>query len=146
MPKLFRSILCPTDFNPNSFAALDMARELARESGGKLFLLHVVPMTIPAVGQPIAVEPLVGAEADARVRLEELAREKLAGLVPYETLVVTGDPGPEIVRVAGESAADVIVMATHGRKGFSHLLLGSVTERVVRESPLPVLTVRAHAN
>ena len=58
-------------------------------------------------------------------------------------MTVATDPGVEVVRIAKEWKADVIVMATHGRKGLSHLVLGSVAERVVRESACPVLTLRA---
>jgi nucleotide-binding universal stress UspA family protein len=144
MASLFSTVLCPVDFDPNSLAALAIACENAAESGGKLFLLHVVPISVPAIGQPIVIEPLTGAEHDAQERLERIAREKLAGKVAYETIAVTGDPALEIVRVAAELNVDVIVMATHGRAGLSHLFLGSVAERVVRDSPRPVLTVRIH--
>ncbi len=145
MTKLFCNVLCPIDFDANSLAALDIARDNVAEAG-KLILLHVVPVPVPALGQPIAVDLLSGAEEDARVRLAQIARERLGDKVPYEIQAVTGDPAVEIVRVAIESKADVIVMATHGRAGLSHLFLGSVAERVVRDSPRPVLTVRIHPN
>jgi universal stress protein A len=144
MASLFRTVLCPVDFDANSLAALAVACENAAECGGKVFLLHVVPVPVPALGQPIAIEPMAGAEQAARQRLEQIARERLAGKVAYETVAVTGDPAVEIVRVAAELDAAVIVMATHGRAGLSHLFLGSVAERVVRDSPRPVLTVRIH--
>lgn len=142
MASLFRTVLCPVDFDPNSLAALDIACENAAESGGKVFLLHVVPVSVPALGQPIALEPLTGAEDAARQRLEQLASQKLAGQVAYEVVAVTGDPAVEILRAAAELKVDVIVMATHGRAGLSRLFLGSVAERVVRDSQRPVLTVR----
>ena len=63
----------------------------------------------------------------------------------YETLVISGDPAERVLETARGLAADLIVMGTHGRKGLSRLVLGSVAERVVRESPVPVLTVRATA-
>ena len=144
MPIPFQRILCPIDFDANSFGALDTACKLAREGGAKLQLLHVVPITVPATGQPLAIEPMEGAARDARIRLERLAGERLQN-IEHELAVVTGDPAAEIVRIAGESNPDVIVMATHGRTGLRHLLLGSVAERVVREAPCPVLTVRASA-
>lgn len=144
VPKLFQRIVCPVDFDPNSFGALDTACEIARESGGKVHLLHAVPLTVPAQGQPLTLEPLSGAAHDARVRLERIVGERLAK-IDHEIIVVTGDPAAEIIRVADEVKADAIVMATHGRTGLGHLLLGSVAERVVREAPCPVLTIRAPA-
>jgi nucleotide-binding universal stress UspA family protein len=63
--------------------------------------------------------------------------------VRYETLVTRGDPAEQVLNAARSLEADLIVMGTHGRKGLSHLVLGSVAERVVRESPVPVLTAHA---
>jgi universal stress protein A len=103
----------------------------------------VVPMAVEAMGQPLMVEPLTGAEEDARRQLDRLARDSHAQ--NYEIAVVTGDPAPSIIQAAKEHAADLIVMATHGRTGLSHFFLGSVAERVVRESSIPVMTVRAPA-
>lgn len=144
MANLFRKILCAVDFDPNSIAALEMARKVAEQIGGKLTLLHVVPVPIPVVGQPISLEPFTAAETSARMRLEKLADEHLgAAAVPYDVLVTSGDPASEIVRLISGENVDLTVMATHGRTGLSHLILGSVAERVVRESPRPVLTVRA---
>jgi nucleotide-binding universal stress UspA family protein len=72
--------------------------------------------------------------------LEAIAQEKLAG-VSHEVFVASGNAAPEILNLAVEQHIDLIVMGTHGRKGITHLLLGSVAERVVRESPVPVLTI-----
>jgi nucleotide-binding universal stress UspA family protein len=88
------------------------------------------------------MEPFPQTEHDARARLAELARTHLEGKVRYEILTRTGDPARLAIAAAEQTGADSIVMATHGRKGVSHFLLGSVAERVVRESPRPVLTVR----
>lgn len=143
MANLFRKILCAVDFDPNSMAALDMARKVAEQIGGRLVLFHVVPVPIPVVGQPISLEPFTAAETSAKMRLEKLADEHLgAAAVPYEVIVSSGDPASEIVRVIGDQDVDLTVLATHGRTGLSHLILGSVAERVVRESPRPVLTIR----
>jgi nucleotide-binding universal stress UspA family protein len=143
MANPFRTVLCSIDFGPNTDLALDAARQIAENAAGKLVLLYVVPLPVEWAGQPLFVEPLSGADQAARQRMETLA----AGLnlkVPYEVVAVTGDPPLEISRVAQEHHVDLIVMATHGRTGLSHFFLGSVAERVVRESPVPVLTVRAH--
>jgi len=143
--KLFGNILCPVDFDANSPAAFEYAGKLAQETGGKIFLCHVVPWSVAAV--PIdASEVLSELKQSATSRLRQLAKEKLDARVANEIIVtVASDPGAEVVRIAKELKADAIIMATHGRKGLSHLVLGSVAERVVRESSCPVLTMRAEA-
>jgi nucleotide-binding universal stress UspA family protein len=143
LTNLFRNILCPVDFDANSPGALEYAGKIAQETGGKICLLHVVPWTVAAV--PIdASEVLAELKQSATTRLRQLAKEKLDGRVVSEIVVtVARDPGAEVVRIAKELKVDAIIMATHGRKGLSHLVLGSVAERVVRESSCPVLTVRA---
>jgi len=84
-------------------------------------------------------------EQAARARLQDIAREHLEGKVHYEILIRTGDPSEEILRAAEDFAVDSVVMATHGRTEPGHFLLGSVAERVVRESSRPVLTMREPA-
>jgi len=142
MATLFAKILCPIDFNPNAEVAFRTALQITGESGGKILLLHVVPIPISAVGQPIVLEPFSGAEHDARARLDHLIKKETAADRNIEVVVVSGEPAIEILRVAQTSAATAIVMATHGRTGLGHLILGSVAERVVREAPCPVITVR----
>ena len=143
LARLYRNILCPVDFDANSPVALEFAGRVAQESGGRIFLLHVVPWAVATA--PIdASEVLAELKQSATVRLRRLAEETLDARVPVEVVVtVAGDAGAEIVRTAKEWKADIIVMATHGRKGLSHLILGSSAERVVREAPCPVLTLRA---
>jgi nucleotide-binding universal stress UspA family protein len=140
---LFKTVLCPIDLGPNTGLTLDAARHLAEDSKAKLIVLHIVPLPLEAVGQPMLVEPLSSAQDEARARMEQLAKG-LGLKVPYEVAAVIGDPSHEIIRAINEHDADVVVMATHGRTGLSRFFLGSVAERVVRESPVPVLTVPAH--
>jgi len=131
--------LCPVSFDANSIAALDVASELAQGENATIYLLHVVPAPpIPSV----PLEPYPQTEHDARAKLQELAQARLEGKVKYEILARSGDPARIVIAVVEEVGADSIVMATHGRTGVSHFFLGSVAERVVRESPRPVLTVR----
>jgi nucleotide-binding universal stress UspA family protein len=137
----FRKVLCAVDFSPSTKMTIEMARQLAEANKGTVILFHVVPITIEAMGQPLMVEPITGAEEDARNRLNRIASESLTH--SYEILVVSGDPATSIIEAAAQQAADLIVMATHGRIGLSHFFLGSVAERVVRESSVPVMTVRA---
>lgn len=144
MQKLFTKILCPISFDENSIAAVEVARELVQDKDAAIYLLHVVP-TPPVPATPIPMEPFPQTEHDARVKLQEVAQQHLEGKVKYEILARSGDPARVIIAAVEEVGADSIVMATHGRKGVSHFFLGSVAERVVRESPRPVLTVRAPA-
>jgi universal stress protein A len=137
MPQ-FKKILCPVDFDQNSLLALGVASELAQERKATLYLLHVVAMP---PGPEVALS-FGKMEAMARTKLERLAQGKLGRKIRYEVYVRMGDPRSEILLVAKQQGADLIVMATHGRKGLRHLVLGSVAEAVVREAPCPVLTIR----
>jgi nucleotide-binding universal stress UspA family protein len=136
----FKKILCPVDFDNNSLEALGMAADFARQHSAKLFLFHAAPPIDPLV----VSAPIVFAreKEEARKNLEKMADENLKG-IDHETVLRVGHPAPEIVAAVTEHGADLVVMATHGRTGISHLVLGSVAEKVVREAPCPVLTVRA---
>jgi universal stress protein A len=140
MPR-FDKILCPVDFDQNSLLALRLATELAQERGATLHVLHVV--AIPP-GPEVAL-PFGKMETTARTKLEKIARQKIDGKASYEVDVMMGDPGVEVLQLAKRLRADLIVMATHGRKGLRHIVLGSVAERVVREAPCPVLTIKPKA-
>jgi nucleotide-binding universal stress UspA family protein len=141
MAPQFRKILCPVDFDDNSMEALDTAANLARESNGTVFVLHVVPMIIAPTGMPVYVDLYQGQEETARAKLLEIAHKRLAGL-KFEILVHTGEPAGTILNAEKKVDADVVVMATHGRRGFKRFFLGSIAEQLVRESICPVLTVR----
>ncbi|HZO80877.1 MAG TPA: universal stress protein [Candidatus Binataceae bacterium] len=139
----FRKILCPIDFTQHALGALAVARDLAQDNGATLHLLHVarVPSRDMDVPLPFGADPRW--ERAARRKLERMAAERLQGMVAYQIHVVSGTPDVDVLRMAKELDADLIVMATHGRKGLSHLVLGSVAERVVREASCPVLTIRS---
>ena len=117
-------------------------------SGGTLHLLHVVqinPLTAQGAAQGLAGKDFYDSQVEvARGRLEECAQSIPAG-VKRELAVEIGEPGALIIAAPQRLGADLVVMATHGRRGLKHLVLGSVAERVVRESTVPVLTVRAAA-
>jgi universal stress protein A len=81
-------------------------------------------------------------ETAARTRLERISHQNLQPEIRYELLVMIGDPAVQVLQLASQLGADLIVMATHGRKGLHRLVLGSVAEHVVREAPCPVLTVK----
>jgi nucleotide-binding universal stress UspA family protein len=122
------AILFPTDFSPASEAAGRVACAVAEQAGARLHVLHVVP--------PVT-DPSMGAERLARVAAS------LGGGLPVETALLTGRAGRGIVDYARDKRIDLIVLGTHGRTGFSHAILGSVAETVVRLAPCLVLTVPA---
>jgi universal stress protein A len=136
MSATFEKILCPVQFEQNSAAALRYAYALTRPDS-RLYVLYVIPEVDSAV-----VEHYPSTLELARECLENFVREQPGGSAKVELLVRTGNPSEIIVNAARELAADIIVMATHGRRGIAHLVLGSVAERVVREATVPVLTIR----
>jgi universal stress protein A len=137
----FRKILCPVDFDDASMEALDIAANLCRQNDGTIFLLHVIPLILLPTGAPAYIELYREQEEAAYHRLEAIARKRLAGL-KYELVTKIGNPFEIILDAEKKARADVVVMATHGRRGFSRLLLGSVAEVVLRESTCPVLAIR----
>lgn len=137
-------ILVPIDFSDCSRKALRYAIPLAKEHCAALTLLYIVPRQYSTYdyGGPnmpsLEAQMFVGAEKELRKLLEE----ELHGGVPAEVMVRTGAAAEDILQAAKELPADLIVMSTHGRTGLPHILLGSVTEHVVRRAPCPVLVVR----
>jgi len=143
-----KNILVATDFSDSSTAALDYGRALSRVFGARLHLLHVVETFVvdsAAFGAAAAVLPSL------QVELERSAEETLKTLMTiedkHELKVVAAlrsidTPAHAIVEYARDEKIDLIIVGTHGRKGLSHVLLGSVAEKVVRLAPCPVLTVR----
>lgn len=144
---MFHAILCPVDFDDNSMAALDLACKAAEQNNAPIALMHVVPLPVdaPEIGAlPSESVPLW--QDEAKAKLDEIAREKVPGSVRKTTLIRIGRPPEAIVTAAAELKADLIVMATHGRRrsALGHFFLGSVAEQVVRESVCPVLVVPPH--
>lgn len=140
-----KTILVPSDFSECSDAALRYGLELARRFDARVHLLHVVQ---DPVTHPWAAEGLAVALFDIVDQWQKEAQQRLAGSVPAAdagrvTAVATvASTYQEILRYAAEHQVDLIVMGTHGRGGVSHMLLGSIAEKVVRRAPCPVLTVR----
>ena len=142
-----RRILCPVDTSDFSRRAVQHAAALAGWYAAEIAVLYVRPVSItPALwfGAPVALPP----DADGRDQAIAAVREFVAdaaGAIPVHAMVTDGPVVDEIVRVAGELPADLIVMGTHGLTGFERLLLGSITEKTLRKAPCPVLTVPRHA-
>lgn len=145
----FTHILVPTDFSPASEAALACAKELAHTFEARVSLLHVI--TDPAATGMWTPEVYVPASEEARDRLIQQARQRLEEALTADERVKfnvaiearVGSAAEGIQQFAREQHVDLIVMGTHGRRGLSHMLLGSVAERVVRTAPCPVLTTHA---
>ena len=142
---MFKRILVPTDFGEPAQRALDVAIELAAKFEASIILLHVYPVVMPATYDDAFAWPLEQIEEAARKTLDARVAAAKARRPGCEGMLKAGAASVEIVSVANQCKADLIVMGTHGRRGMSHLMLGSVAERVVRTSLVPVLTVPADA-
>ena len=145
---LFRRILVPHDFSSQAAAALAIAVDLAAEHRGTIAVLHAIAPVYPitSFGPETALPVWAPPEemiAAARTRLEALVARarKRRGVRAVTCRVLVGEPHRCIAEAARD--ADSIVMGTLGRTGLSHLLIGSVAEKVVRHAPVPVLTVRS---
>jgi nucleotide-binding universal stress UspA family protein len=149
MTKMINRILVPVDFSDPSLQALDYAIEFGRPFKAELIVLHVVESAY----YPLVADAFVAGYDMGLVQreLERAGREQLARLatrlekrrLAVRTLLSIGAASPVIVATAKKLGADLIIMSTHGRTGLSHVLMGSVAERVVRSAACPVLTVRA---
>jgi nucleotide-binding universal stress UspA family protein len=134
-----RHILAPTDFSASANQAVTVAFELAQTFGAKLSLLHVIEVPTYAIEVALPQEAL---ERDARRALARLLPAADAAHVDVTRLVDIGVPYQKIVETVTAEQVDLIIMATHGRTGLGHLILGSVAEHVVRLAPCPMLTIR----
>ena len=141
-----KRILAPIDFSDNTSAILDWAAHLAEEHDGAVTLLHAYHL-------PVEFQQLEGAylppdfwssvRGEAEASLERHAADLRARGIDVEIAVCEGYAATAIIEEAAERNADIIVIGTHGRSGLTHLLLGSIAERVVQKAPCPVLTVKA---
>ena len=143
----YRSILSPVQFDDPTLLALGYAKRLAADSGATIHLLHVVEK-YPAIGEAeISENDNIREEDESRKRLNDIASQHLAD-VKYQIHVLAAAPralAKALVQVAQQVDADLIVMKTHGRTGLAHVIVGSVTEEVVRTAPCPVLTLTSAA-
>jgi nucleotide-binding universal stress UspA family protein len=146
----WKTILVPHDFSGSANHAAAIARDEARLHGGTLVLLHVIELPYQLASDAVIVPESTGAPISvkeyaidsAEAHLQDLAARLAADGVTARSMVVLGTPVDEINRAVDSEHADLIVMGTHGRTGFRHLVAGSVAERVVRSSKVPVLTIR----
>lgn len=136
-----RTILCPTDFSERAEAAMELASALARDYKAKLVIAHVTAPPIQGVSEGVVVGLPTGWIEASKAKLESLRPANPN--VSFTHMHAVGNEADEILRMAEEAGADLIVMGTHGRTGLSRLLAGSVAESVLRAALCPVLTVRS---
>jgi nucleotide-binding universal stress UspA family protein len=136
----FKTILFATDFSPTSEVAFQVAGALARDYKAHLIAVHVI--------EPLSMgfneyTPYIGPEenkGEAMTRLQAIKAPSPRVTIEYRLL--EGDPATVIAETAEETAADLVVMGTSGRTGFTRFVMGSVAEQVLRRAPCPVLTIR----
>jgi nucleotide-binding universal stress UspA family protein len=138
--KQIKRILVATDFSDYSKEAYAEAIQLARQLKGTVLLTHV----IEPIGS-VHIEPLAYLELKVGQALDRMAHPAREEGLLVETHLFKGDPAAEIIQAAKDLQCDLIVMGTHGRTGVPRLLMGSVTERVLRASPVPIVAVRQQA-
>ena len=143
---MFKTILFATDFSPSSEHAFKYALSLARKFESRLGIIHVInePVDLRGFYVPhISFDQLEAEiEQGALKLMAEFCTRNAGGYPGIETFVVPGIPYDEIIKKAGELSADLVVVGTHGRTGLDHVLFGSTAEKVVRKSPVPVMTIR----
>lgn len=135
-----RTILHPTDFSAYSDYAFRLACALARDYGARLVLLHVAKLPVMAYGEGVVPPDPVLYREHLWERLQQVQTGDVK--IPAEYRLMEGDAATEILRIADETHADLILLGTHGRTGLGRLLMGSVAEQVVRRATCPVLTVK----
>jgi len=145
----YRTILVPFDFSAHARAALSEATNLAKRLGAKLCLIHVVQPPTYAYGYGVGPDANAFDLNEIHGRAAKMLDE-VADSIPDapdrvdRSVLEDGSIANAIQRAARENGADMIVMGTHGRKGLKHVLLGSVADRVIKMSPVPVLTINPY--
>lgn len=143
-----KKILVPTDLSDCSVAASVQARELAARFGAQIHVLFVLDDSVAMVPEPMAMAGLPDIISLKKTLSESLDTWTSQYFGEHSNTVHTlrtGTDYVEILRYAQEEEIDLIILGTHGATGLEHALLGSVTERVVRKSPCPVLTIRPYS-
>jgi nucleotide-binding universal stress UspA family protein len=142
----FKTIICAVDLSEHSPRVADYAKALAKCTGAKLICVYVAPSLSQYVGfhvPPSSIEAFVGEiVAGADKTMSDFMQDNFADLPAVASKVLVGYPAEEVLNLAEEEHADLLVMGTHGRKGIDRILFGSVAEKVVKSSKCPVLTIR----
>jgi len=136
------NILVPTDFSPCAEHALDYACALAPKLGAKLHIVNAIGEALPELAVALTDQMLASIRDSSTAALADLVEARRARVIFGEVRVVEGDARDAILQTAKTVHADLIVIGTHGRRGLSRFLLGSVAEDILRRAPCPVLAVR----
>ncbi|MCB2227199.1 MAG: universal stress protein [Desulfarculaceae bacterium] len=143
-----KNILYPVDFTEHHAKVLPLVKEMVEKLGANLHTLHVVEDLSHYSNFFIPHPSLDKMEGEiktgAQKKMEQFVQEHFADASNITADVVSGQPAAEIVKYAGEHDIDLIITATHGRKGLEHAIFGSVAENVVRNSPVPVLSINPY--
>ncbi|MGH9883222.1 MAG: universal stress protein [Pyrinomonadaceae bacterium] len=143
----FKRILCPTDMSEESFKAFPYAFDLARVFDAEIYFINVVNINAAPTAElgfeTTFIEFSSAVRKDARRRLEGILTSRVPTDVKFRQIVVQGSAPEQILRAVDDHEIDLVVIATHGLTGWRHMVFGSVAEKVVRQSKVPVLTVSA---
>ena len=153
---MWKHLLVPLDFSECAHRALELALGIALREDASLTLVHVTPLPpnlppdalVTPPGATMATRIDEYTTAGARARLEAIAvplRDRGIDVRTFAVAARSNDVADELLRAVSAIGADAVVIGTHGRTGLSHLLLGSVAEKVIRRAAVPIITVRAHA-
>jgi nucleotide-binding universal stress UspA family protein len=143
--KVFKNILFPIDFSECAEKVFPYAIDMARKFDAKLYLLFVARdisyLEAIDVASQLLVDTLAEVTRAGTNRMDAFCEKHLGDFPNYKAKVVSGDPADEILKFADKQKIDLIIMGTHGRKGLDRILIGSVADRVIKNAPIPVLTV-----
>ena len=143
-----KKIIWPTDFSEPSYEALKAAVELAENFSSVLYVVHILPI-LPVIAGPTGPTGFNVSlyqeemEKSAKKSLEEVINTKVPKKIKTNSIIKQGDAAREITETAEKEEVDLIVISTHGETGWKHFVFGSVAEKVVRLSSIPVLTIHA---
>ena len=146
--KTFKKILVPTDFSELSLTAIEYVRRFVSTNSPQIVVMHVVENVPLLEFQKANLDSYALLQQILKRSSEELQRlvgQRLQSVKNLTCIVRLGHPTTEIVQFAEEEGVDLLVVATHGRTGLAHTLIGSVAENIVRRSTVPVLTVKPNA-
>ncbi|MDN3511457.1 MAG: universal stress protein [Candidatus Jettenia sp. CY-1] len=142
----FKKILCPIDYSDCSMNALGYAVKMAIKDSARLYLMYVEDdeCVFDYGGLSFGYESTLDPDTvvEMKKKLMDSVSEDVREYISVETLITIGIPVDEIIKVAKRKRIDIIVMGTHGRTGISHMVIGSVAEKVIRRSPCPVLCIK----
>ncbi len=143
----FQKILCPIDYSNCSMRALTYAAELAIKDSARLYLMYVKDERVSDYGG-LKFDAEFNHNAETVTGMKQKLRssipEEIRCCINVEILIRAGIPFEEILKAARDKETDLIVMGTHGRTGITHMVIGSVAEKVIRNAPCPVLSIKNH--